>query len=331
MSFAQSQIATLSHGDEIKTFYGYDSFVEAMNEAEHGDVIALSSGQFKAAWITKAITLRGAGMVEINDEEGYQNPTIINGELGISLNKSVSERLSIEGIKFSNSLYYSGVIQSPIFKKCNFFEVSNYERSYNHTDSLRNALFLNCRIKYGFELRGQTKCFNCVIDRAYITPNSKPSGKSGTEYWQNADNYFEFTNCVLTNLSYRLEYSSFLNCYITSGWALSYNCIVKNCVSDATTTFGGRQEPSNKICSTTEFFNNNEFENGYFSDEKKFTLTEEAATTYLGDDGTQIGIYGGVMPYDEHTILPKITKCNVAGKSTADGKLSVDIQVEAAQ
>ena len=69
----------------------------------------------------------------------------------------------------------------------------------------------------------------------------------------------------------------------------------------------------------------------YITDLYDFTLTDEAAAKYLGNDGTQVGIYGGSLPYDENPTIPQITKCNVASKSTADGKLSVDIEVKAAE
>lgn len=60
-------------------------------------------------------------------------------------------------------------------------------------------------------------------------------------------------------------------------------------------------------------------------------LTDEAKTTYLGMDGKEVGLYGGNLPYDENPSNPQITKCNVAAKSTADGKLSVDIEVKGAE
>ena len=69
---------------------------------------------------------------------------------------------------------------------------------------------------------------------------------------------------------------------------------------------------------------------GNIADYDFFELTDTAAQTYLGNDGTQVGIYGGVLPYDENPLNPRITRCNVASKTTADGKLSVDIEVTAA-
>ena len=66
-------------------------------------------------------------------------------------------------------------------------------------------------------------------------------------------------------------------------------------------------------------------------DSENFQLTDAAKTQYLGADGTEVGIYGGNLPFDPTPSNPQITKCNVATKSTADGKLSVDIEVNAAE
>ena len=70
---------------------------------------------------------------------------------------------------------------------------------------------------------------------------------------------------------------------------------------------------------------------GTYSDNEAFELTDEAKTKYKGSDGTEVGIYGGSLPFDPTPTNPQITKCNVASKSTADGKLSVDIEVSAAE
>ena len=71
--------------------------------------------------------------------------------------------------------------------------------------------------------------------------------------------------------------------------------------------------------------------NGTFTDKENFELKEDAKTTYPGDDGKELGIYGGNLPFTPNPTNPKITKFNVASKSTADGKLSVDIEVKAAE
>ena len=47
---------------------------------------------------------------------------------------------------------------------------------------------------------------------------------------------------------------------------------------------------------------------------------------YIGSDGTQIGLHGGIG-FDLIPSTLQITKCEVAPRSTKDGKLSVKIEV----
>lgn len=62
-----------------------------------------------------------------------------------------------------------------------------------------------------------------------------------------------------------------------------------------------------------------------------YELTEENQKNWIGTDGTQVGMHGGNLPFDPAVDAPVISKFNVASKTTADGKLSVDIEVKAAE
>ena len=64
-----------------------------------------------------------------------------------------------------------------------------------------------------------------------------------------------------------------------------------------------------------------------FSFDERYILKEEIATSFLGSDGTEVGIHGGMFPFDTRPSYMVVKKCNVANKSTIDGKLSVDIEV----
>ena len=63
------------------------------------------------------------------------------------------------------------------------------------------------------------------------------------------------------------------------------------------------------------------------SPNETFELTPTAAATYLGDDGKQVGIYGGTNPFDPTPSNPQIKKFTV-DSSVNSGKLSVKINVE---
>ena len=61
--------------------------------------------------------------------------------------------------------------------------------------------------------------------------------------------------------------------------------------------------------------------------DNSYELKEEITTSFLGNDGTEVGIYGGMMPYDPRPTYMRMKRCNVAPRSTIDNKLSVEIEV----
>ena len=334
ISFAQSQTATVLRGDEIKTYFGLSSLVSAMTEAMDGDIITLSQGQFKASQITKAVTLRGAGMVETTDALVDYLPTVIDGDFTLQLDENTNGKLTIEGIKFTGSVNFDGVLLNPTFINCNF----NIFRYKNTTSKIQDANFIHCRVGNNLTIydNSTVTCINSIVRRP-----------SSYQYSENST--FEFVNCVLTHViphyhtgiysgsgtNWYLTYSSFKNCYIYVDTNYEYympfnsNTLVTNCVSNYSAMFTNIANNTNKIIAPSVVFDS--YTGGTWNDGQKFYLRDEAKTSYLGDDGTQIGIYGGNIPYEERISMPRITKCNVAGRTTVDGKLSVDIQVEAAQ
>ena len=68
-----------------------------------------------------------------------------------------------------------------------------------------------------------------------------------------------------------------------------------------------------------------------YNDSKDYKLTDENRDVLKATDGGEIGIYGGTLPYSAIPTNPQITKFNVASKTTADGKLSVDIEVKSGE
>ena len=127
------------------------------------------------------------------------------------------------------------------------------------------------------------------------------------------------------------------NCVLlaTTEYAIPSSCTVYNCVGlfDNGNSYGLFNNVPNNTNSKCKRSDNNPFKtyNGSYNDSENFELTDEVKTKYLGTDGTQVGIYGGTLPFSSTPTNPQITKCNVAAKSTADGKLSVDIEVSSAE
>ena len=319
--FAQgSLLATLNHEGTISTFYGSQAWKNAHDAAANGDVITLSSGTFLAVNITKAITVRGAGMGI--DSTAVSEPTVITGDFTINIAEPGSNRLTLEGIYSNHTITYINVV-NPLFLKCRLKTVTNGNSS---TYVLKDASFIHCRIaeKLLLGTNCSASCVNSVIQDPYSKDN----------YTSN----FEFINCVIVSTDSPLSSvsSSFKNCIISDNdnnhW-ISSSCTAYNCVClTANNYFRYITNATNK--SLTEYatlFKTYPGGSLALLDSETFELTDVAKTQYLGADGTEVGIYGGNLPFDPTPSNPQITKCNVAAKSTADGKLSVDIEVNAAE
>ena len=95
--------------------------------------------------------------------------------------------------------------------------------------------------------------------------------------------------------------------------------------------FSNQTNTTNWNLGSTAYSNIFKTSDGSYNDNETFELADAAKIKYLSADGKQVGMYGGDLPFTATPTNPQITKCNVAAKSTADGKLSVDIEVSAAE
>ena len=325
VSYAQSSmLATLNHEGTVSTFYGATALRDAHNAAVHGDVITLSSGSFVSTDITKAITLRGAGM-EVDTLSGTE-PTVVSGDFSIQIADTVSQRLTIEGIYHNHNLKYKGTLTNALFLKNRLYNVD-----FADNGIMKNASFIHCRIADYFRLNvnSSASCINCAIE--------DPDSYNGTT------SNFEFQNCVIRftdNYPYSVKSSTYKGCIISNVCKnnigeMSNNCIAFNCVNvtkyDAAPLFADIPNETNVYSTAEAVFKTYRNASLQKLDSENFELTDEAKGKYLGTDGTQVGIYGGSLPFTSTPSNPQITKCNVAAKSTADGKLSVDIEVKAAE
>lgn len=339
VSMAQtSLLATLSHDGSISTFYGTTALKQALEKAEDGDAITLSAGQFLAADITKAITLRGAGMRVRNDSVMTHELSVIEGTFAVNIAEETEKRLIMEGLYISHAMTNKGTIRNAMFMKTRFSGIFAGEGS-----KIVNSTFIHCRVASGIKILDNSNV--SMINSVVWNPSN---------YSTKASN-FEFDNCVICfntgDHSSSIIGSYYKNCFImqsTSGYVSSSGTVIGNlipssnvalnCVASAPKSgsissnifyYMGAKNTSNKHVS----FPADVLKSGNttYSDAEMYELIDEAKTKYLGLDGTQIGIYGGNLPYEEDPTTPQITKCNVAAKSTADGKLSVDIEVKAAE
>ena len=338
-----SLLATLSHDGEISAYYGASALKAALTAAADGDVITLSSGQFRAVNITKAVTLRGAGMSVSNDSTNTHESTISQGGFQIDLADSLQGRFIMEGIYIDGDVTYLGTLKNAQFLKCRFKGLGYY--NYNNTTNgeITNTSFIHCRFASYCKIAANSNAsfINCVVNGI-----QQPNSSSNIEM---ANCFVHFSlNSSLSNTTPRYCLNTyFKNCILTynnSLWDSSYyylptSCTASNCIGLGSSSnifsniaYGNKNNTwiGANITSVFKTYKDNNTTN-LISDSENFELTDEAKAKYLGVDGTQVGIHGGNLPYNEQPITPQITKCNVAAKSTADGKLSVEIEVKAAE
>lgn len=317
MMLAQSsQLATLSHKGTIKTFYGTSALSSALSAAVNGDVITLSSGSFNGVDITKAVTIRGAGVGM--DTTSQALPTIINSNFTINVPANDSSNLILEGI-YHGDLINIVKAARPMFLKCRF---KAFVRKFiDNTSEITDATFMHCMAEtMSLQNTGSSLdpvCSGTIINSAFGSTSIKN---------------FTCTNCIFLSLNQAYAANNtFYNCIIVASSTMMSSNVAFNCIGYSksnTSSFIFSNLPnnsSNQKCNPTEVFDSGSA--SYADNEVTLFQLSDTGKSYKGNDGKEVGIYGGNMPFDLRTTTPQIKKCNVAAKSTADGKLSVDIEV----
>ena len=294
-SHAQQATATLNHNDTLTTFYGIDAFKDACAKAQYGDVISLSHGQFTGPTINAGVTVIGSGM----DADTTNNimPTIILNKTTLNAGGTF-KNIKFEEIKISTTI-------SIEFERCRIIDVS-----IGNSGSAFWTLY-NCIAHVGYTR--DIKAINSyIIGSDYFTT---------TDYFQ--EGYFE--NCIIDD--YNIKRSTLINCIVIGSCYPNNNNLnfsdvyLTNtlCVTYDTNPFDGCNVSKAWVTGyATKLFKDNS---------KYYELTDEIKNAYKGTDGKELGIYGGAHTFSHKPMTHHITKCEVAPKTTPDGKLSVHIEV----
>lgn len=308
-------VATLCHEGQVTQFYGGNSLQDAHDAAVSGDVITLNSGFFNICTITKAITLRGAcmGTTPEMEEQGMRITRIshynlnTNNGIHIQVPQTETGTLKIEDISCWNIWVDS--VPNISFSRVN----AGYLTVYNVTNNLDAV---QCCFSSGVSLpKGDGIVYSFV--NSAITFNKLPYHFHidhcviGNAYASNSEGY----DGVFENSIFTYRYSSY--------YGLPDSCVVNNCVS-VQNIFMKCKANNCQIASLAELFDDQEntsYQNGGYIK----PLTEDAAAIYLGTDGTQVGIYGGTLPFTMVPYNPIFTECDIDGKTDEDGKLKVKI------
>lgn len=303
-SFAQNAlVASLSHEGDVTYFYGGKALQQAVEAAaESGDTINLSGGSFEASDITKAITLRGAGIAS-------EEPTYIVGEFSMNIPSTIKGQFFMEGIICRNRILMAGTFNDPYFFKSQVQKIDLVES----TATIKNIMVVSSKLPEGIFLRGSSTTY---LVNSFVGDVGRES--NATEASVTA------TNCVLNTYAGGIRFYNSLvyNCiFVAPGYTegrLHETCIATNCTSTGSRYAYGIFDYAIKTnCPSVE--------GAIFKDDAEYELCDEMKDVLKGNDNTEMGMYGGLQPYNPTPSYPVIQSISVDKQSNEQGKINVEV------
>lgn len=311
--------ALLDHNGTVTL---YDGLQEAINTSSDGDVIYLTLGTFKGPFtVSKKITIRGTGETSIIDGDvtisipgtpELTNPMLealtVSGSVTVSSNMS---NLYMHKCKINGTLAINGNINGGKIERCkigyitfggtidNFFIDRSYVTStLTLSSGIKGMTVVNTKLyilKASSGATGNTTIVNCNIYALYAPNLSGTIINSIIDYSGNSSGYTG------------TESSRILSTVLLNTLMYSYN----GCVTI------GSSSVAQGCYYASSYLSNNNF-TGLISStscECFYSTSELQSKSYLGTDGTVVGIYGGETPYSETGMLtpavPKVTSSSL--------------------
>ncbi len=306
---AQSPIMLCdSLGNTCTPFYNLDS---AYTAAVDGSYIYIPGGVFTVgATINKRVHMIGSGYNL--DSALITNTTQISGGLALGNNAGGS---SFEG------LYLTGAITGPTATFINSVSFK-YLSCASISMKLSNSLIRSCILRTGSS-GGNTFYggINNEISNSYIVDISQLSNS----VIQHCIGIYYATSCVLNlfknNICDRYPAGTGTG-NIGSGNSLVYNVYTSNCTQYCISSI----YTANNVLMTEAAV----FAAGSFTTSNMHLLAGSAALT-AGENGTEVGVYGGLFPFKEGGVPsnPHIFQKAISASTNVNGQLPVQIKVRA--
>ncbi len=319
---AQPKVA-LHHNGTTTIFGGSNPFNDSYTAAVSNDTIYLSGGTFAPpSNFDKKIAIFGAGHYETatvatgktfingtvtlkeNADNFYIEGVEVNGDFNFSNNESVNQ-VVVKRCKINGALNVIGNLSAP---STNFGLFGSVVLGNIDLANAQNVLISNSIIQ-GRLLNSIGNAFNNnILLNEYVY--------YGHEAPINGDN-----NQANNNIFRKVNSG---NLILGNG-----NIAKNNLCSLASPSFGTLPTVSGNyfgIAETAIFVNHTGASFNYTYD---YHL--QNTSSYLGIDGTQVGIYGGLFPYKEEAIPsnPHIESKTIAPQTNATGELNIQIVVKA--
>ena len=301
--------ATLIHGENTTVFQGANGLISAYDAAADTlDVIVLSPGSFNPpANIQKSITIRGAGF------EGDSTHNITRTRLSGNVNIVPGEGKNVNGIRIEGircqNIYVQGSRTTPVEQQAH------------------DLIFNNCYVEN--EIRFYSPVHDATISQSYVFGLVHGNHSDYSDYC-NIDNLQIFNSnlggldrflnsadalsYIFVNHSIIRRANTHYNCSV--GAYIYYNCIVNGNVPSGSTAHGCI------LIGQSGLNNNVDGENNYFGKQISDILVDGSNSLdyivngaphslavkdeFLGVDGTPVGVFGGILPWNPIPGQPRI-------------------------
>jgi len=319
---AQQKVA-LHHSGTTTIYSGSNPLIDAYTAAIANDTIYLPGGTFapptnfdkklaifgaghyqSATLATGKTFINGTVVLKENADNFYLEGVEVNGDFTFSNNEAINQ-VVVKRCKINGSLNVVGNLSFPStnFGLFGSVIIGNIDLANAQTVLISNTI-IQGRV---FNSIGNALNNNIMLDE-YV--------RYGNEAPINGDN-----NEVNNNIFRKTNYS---NLIVGNG-----NVAKNNLCALATPSFGTLPTVSGNyfgIVETAFFINHT---GASFNNSSDYHL--QNTTSYIGIDGTQVGIYGGLFPYKEEAIPsnPHIESKTIAPQTNASGELNIQVLVKA--
>lgn len=315
---AQKTVALHSNG-AITVFGGNSPLTEAYTASVTGDTLYVSGGIFAAPdTINKGLVIIGAGYdtdsTAVTGKTFITSSTINSGRIVLGSNAS---NLYMEGMQFQGGL----VKTDPDITGFTLIRLKIAELVFSNAGIIpTNASIIQCYIG-NLTIEGVTNSVisNCILRGAIIYSNTNIFKNNVITYGSG----FGILRTCNANTFMNNIFSTTNN--VVSDGNCSYNNFQYNIFAHLTPIL---QTAATDLNNYKEIDMATVFVNEVASD---FHLLPNASTTYLSDDGTQVGLYGGFLPFKDGAVPsnPHISYKAISTATGNNGALNISFKVNA--
>jgi len=318
-----AQTIALHSSTGVQIIKGNTALATAYTAAQSSDTLYLSDGSFTPpANFDKRLMIFGAGH--------YVDSTLATGKTFINGNFTLDENADLfylEGVEITGNFTIStnNSANNVVIKRCKINGTFNALGDLSNPTSNLSLIGNVLMNRLNLENLQNSLLSNNIISNTFQGSNGNMFSNNivlGFIWGSSMDYLFSGNNNTLNN-----------NIFLWEGYAAnvagSGNVFNNNLYVEPSPDYGATATSSGNytgILQSSIFVNQT---GSTFNYTHNYHL--QSPTTYLGTDGSQVGIYGGTFPYKEGAVPlnPHIQLKNIAPTTDASGDLQIQIQVEA--